>query len=128
MDRAPFGRFHALIGGTLLLLASFALLAFATSSLWLWPFTVLTGIGTGIASSLVSAYAADAAPAGRVGAVMGSMRMTTDLGAITGPILAGFCVDQPWLGIAGGVGLCAAMLVATLAVFLATAKGLRAQA
>jgi len=82
-------------------------------------------MGTGMMSSLVSAYAADAAPPGRVGAVMGSMRMMTDLGAITGPILAGFCVDQPWLGVKGGIALCAAVLIITAAIFLATAKGLR---
>jgi MFS family permease len=120
-----FGRFHALIGGTVLNLLAYAVLAFSNTPFWLWPFTVLTGIGTGVTSSLVSAYAADAAPPGRVGAVMGSMRMTTDLGAITGPILAGFCVDQPWLGVSGGIGLCAAMLVVTLVIFLSTAKGLR---
>ena len=52
--------------------------------------------------------------------------MTTDLGAITGPLLAGFCVDQPWLGVSGGIGLCAAILVLTATIFLSTAKGLRA--
>ena len=84
------------------------------------------GMGTGMTSALVSAYAADAAPSGRVGAVMGSMRMTTDLGAITGPILAGFCVDQAWLGVSGGIGLCGAMIVITAAIFFMTAKGLSA--
>ena len=121
-----FGRAHVLVAATSTILAALAILAYATAGIALWPFTVLMGAGTGMASALVSAYAADAAPAGRIGAVMGSMRMTTDLGAITGPILAGFCVDQPWLGTKGGIGLCAAMLIATAAGFLATAKGLRA--
>jgi MFS family permease len=120
-----YGRFTVMVGSVATILAALALLAFAVTGAMLWPFTVLMGMGTGMMSSLVSAYAADAAPPGRVGAVMGSMRMMTDLGAITGPILAGFCVDQPWLGIKGGIGLCAAVLIITSAIFLATAKGLR---
>lgn len=120
-----YGRFAVMVGSVTTILAALAILAFSITSWMLWPFTVLMGMGTGMMSSLVSAYAADAAPAGRIGAVMGSMRMTTDLGAITGPILAGFCVDQPWLGTKGGIGLCAAMLIATAALFLSTAKGLR---
>ncbi|MGH7036164.1 MAG: MFS transporter [Stellaceae bacterium] len=120
-----FGRTVVLVAATTTILVALAILAYATQAETLWVFTVLMGAGTGMASALVSAYAADAAPPGRIGAVMGSMRMTTDLGAITGPILAGFCVDQPWLGTKGGIGLCAAMLFATTAVFLGTAKGLR---
>lgn len=120
-----YGRFTVMVGSVSTILAALAILAFAVTGSMLWPFTVLMGMGTGMMSSLVSAYAADAAPPGRVGAVMGSMRMMTDLGAITGPILAGFCVDQPWLGIKGGIGLCAAVLIITSAIFLATAKGLR---
>jgi MFS family permease len=103
-------------------------LAFAHTEPMLWVFTILIGAGMGVSTALVTSYAADAAPQGRVGAVMGSMRMTTDLGAITGPILAGFCVDQPWLGVSGGIGLCAMMVVIAAAIFFATAKGLRATA
>jgi MFS family permease len=119
-----YGRFSVLSGSVSMILAALAILAFAVSGWMLWPFTILMGIGTGLTSALVTAYAADAAPPGRIGAVMGSMRMMTDLGAITGPSLAGFCVDQPWLGIKGGIGLCAAVLIVTSAIFLATAKGL----
>jgi MFS transporter, DHA1 family, multidrug resistance protein len=120
-----FGRFQTMLGAVAVILASYGTLAFATTSIMLWPFTILIGIGMGISSALVSAYAADAAPPGRVGAVMGSMRMMTDLGAITGPILAGFCVDQPWLGTRGGIGLCAVLVILTTVLFLSTAKGLR---
>jgi MFS family permease len=120
-----YGRFAVMVGSVAIILAALGILAFSVTGAMLWPFTVLMGMGTGMMSSLISAYAADAAPPGRVGAVMGSMRMMTDLGAITGPILAGFCVDQPWLGIKGGIGLCAAVLIVTSAIFLATAKGLR---
>jgi len=122
-----FGRFNVMIGSVSTILLSFANLAFATAGWMLWPFTVLMGIGTGLTSALVSAYAADNAPLGRIGAVMGSMRMMTDLGAITGPILAGFCVDQPWLGTKGGIALCAIVLILTTTLFLGTAKGLRAR-
>lgn len=121
-----FGRFTTLIGSIASVLAALSVLAFAHTQAMLWLFTVLIGAGMGVSSALVTSYAADAAPPGRIGAVMGSMRMTTDLGAITGPILAGFCVDQAWLGVPGGIGLCAAMLIVTSATFLATAKGLRA--
>jgi MFS family permease len=120
-----YGRFAAMIAANAMILGSFAILAFAVTGAMLWPFMICIGMGTGMMSALVSAYAADAAPPGRIGAVMGTMRMTTDLGAITGPILAGFCVDQPWLGTKGGIGLCAAILILTTAFFLATAKGLR---
>ncbi len=120
-----FDRFTVMIGANATMLLALGLLAFTDTGLMLWPFTVFMGMGTGMTSALVSAYAADAAPPGRVGAVMGSMRMTTDLGAITGPILAGFCVDQPQLGIKGGIALCAALLILTSAIFLSTAKGLR---
>jgi MFS family permease len=120
-----YGRFTVMIGANVMILSSFVLLAFAVTGAMLWPFMICIGMGTGMMSALVSAYAADAAPAGRIGAVMGTMRMTTDLGAITGPILAGFCVDQPWLGTKGGIALCAAILILTTTFFLATAKGLR---
>ncbi len=122
-----YGRFAVMIGATTTVLVALATLGFATTGAMLWPFTVLMGMGTGMTTALVSAYAGDAAPPGQVGAVMGSMRMTTDLGAITGPVFAGFCVDQPWLGTKGGTALCAAILVATASLFLSTAKGLRAQ-
>ena len=120
-----YGRFKVMIASVTTILAALAILAFARSGWMLWPFTILMGIGMGLTSALVTAYTADVAPPGRVGAIMGSMRMMTDLGAITGPILAGFCVDQPWLGTKGGIGLCAAVLVGTAALFLATAKDLR---
>lgn len=120
------GRLATMLGSTATVLAALTVLAFAHTEAQLWLFTILIGAGMGVSSALVSSYAADAAPPGRVGAVMGSMRMTTDLGAITGPILAGFCVDQAWLGVSGGIGLCAAILVLTSAIFLSTAKGLRA--
>ena len=119
------GRLATMLGSTTTVLAALTVLAFAHTEAQLWLFTILIGAGMGVSSALVSSYAADAAPPGRVGAVMGSMRMTTDLGAITGPILAGFCVDQAWLGVSGGIGLCAAILVITSAIFLGTAKGLR---
>jgi MFS family permease len=120
------GRFATMIGSTATVLAALTVLALAHSEPLLWVFTILIGAGMGVSTALVTSYAADAAPAGQVGAVMGSMRMMTDLGAITGPILAGFCVDQPWLGVSGGIGLCGAMIVVTATFFLATAKGLRA--
>jgi MFS transporter, DHA1 family, multidrug resistance protein len=123
-----FGRPVTMIGSTAIVIAALGVLAFAHSEAMLWVFTILIGAGMGISTALVTSYAADAAPQGRVGAVMGSMRMTTDLGAITGPILAGFCVDQPWLGVSGGIGLCAMMVVIAAAIFFATAKGLRAAA
>ena len=121
-----FGRSVTMIGSTATVLAALSVLAFAHNEAMLWVFTVLIGAGMGVSTALVTSYAADAAPQGRVGAVMGSMRMTTDLGAITGPILAGFCVDQAWLGVSGGIGLCGAIIVITAAIFFATAKGLRA--
>jgi DHA1 family multidrug resistance protein-like MFS transporter len=121
-----FGRGVTMVGSTATVLAALSVLAFAQNEAMLWVFTVLIGAGMGVSTALVTSYAADAAPPGRVGAVMGSMRMTTDLGAITGPILAGFCVDQAWLGVSGGIGLCGAILVITAAIFFATAKGLRA--
>lgn len=121
-----FGRAATMVGSTAVVIAALAVLAIAHSETMLWVFTVLIGAGMGVSTALVTSYAADAAPQGRVGAVMGSMRMTTDLGAITGPILAGFCVDQAWLGVSGGIGLCGAMIVITAAIFFATAKGLSA--
>jgi MFS family permease len=120
-----FGRFSVMICSVSTILAAFAILAFATSGWMLWPFTILMGIGMGLTSALVTAYTADAAPPGRIGAIMGSMRMMTDLGAITGPGLAGFCADQPSLGTRGAIGVCAAVLTLTATIFLATAKGLR---
>jgi MFS family permease len=120
-----YGRFSTMILANAIVLSALAILAFAGIGAMLWPFTVLMGAGTTMTTALVSTYAADAAPPGRVGAVMGTMRMTTDLGAITGPIFAGFCVDQPWLGVSGGIGLCAGLLIVTSSVFLSTATDLR---
>src|SRR6185312_10534629 len=89
-----FGRSTTMLGSVATVVAALGVLAFAHSETMLWIFTILIGAGMGVSTALVTTYAADAAPEGRVGAVMGSMRMTTDLGAITGPMLAGFCVDQ----------------------------------
>jgi MFS family permease len=117
-----FGRLTTLVGATGIVLTSLLLLAIGGSEIMLWGFTILIGAGMGLATALVTSHAADQAPPGQVGAVMGTMRMTTDLGAITGPILAGFCVDLPWLGVTGGIGLCATMLILTLTIFLITAN------
>jgi MFS family permease len=118
-----FGRSVTLLGSMATVLAALGVLGFAQSEAMLWVFTILMGAGMAVSTALVTSYAADAAPPGRVGAIMGSMRMAVDLAAISGPVLAGLCVDQAWLGVTGGLGLCAAVTILAAAIFFATTRG-----
>ena len=120
-----FGRGATLLGSLVSILAALGVLALAQSELMLWIFTILMGAGMGTSTALVTSYAADAAPPGRIGAIMGSMRMAVDLAAISGPVLAGFCVDQAWLGVPGGLGLCGAMIILATAIFFSKTSGAR---
>jgi MFS transporter, DHA1 family, multidrug resistance protein len=51
--------------------------------------TILWGVGSALAGSASSAYAADQAPPGGNGTTMGIYRMLSDMGYVIGPALLG---------------------------------------
>lgn len=122
------GRKPMLMLATAMLLIGLWLMATPGPQWLLWAVTLLIGAGTGLSMPMLSAYCADAAPAGRVGAAVGLMRTMMDLGAISGPILAGICVDQLGLGSPGGIGLCGAVLLVSTLIFVFASPRSRASA
>lgn len=120
------GRKTMLVLSTAMLLVGLFLMATPGPEWRLWAVTVLIGAGTGLSMPVLSAYCADAAPPGRIGPAMGLMRTMMDLGAISGPILAGLCVDQLGLGPPGGIGLCGAVLLVSTVIFVVASPRLRA--
>ncbi|HEY0523310.1 MAG TPA: MFS transporter [Stellaceae bacterium] len=112
-----FGRRAVIIAANLTTAALLLLLATAHTAALLWSTALLLGAASGLAAPAVSAIAADAAPAGRLGAVMGLIRVMTDLGVITGPIFTGLVVDGLAFGYPGGLIATALMLTATTCAF-----------
>jgi predicted MFS family arabinose efflux permease len=98
------------------------LLARAASPALIWIAACLLGASSGLAMPILSAYAIDAAPPGAVGAAMGLLRMVTDLGIVSGPVVTGVVVDRMGLGFPGGIWFSAAMVLLAVAVFCATVR------
>jgi MFS transporter, DHA1 family, multidrug resistance protein len=112
-----FGRGTVIVAANAATAALLLLLAMAHTVALLWSAALLLGAASGLAAPAISAIAADAAPAGRLGAVMGLVRVMTDLGVITGPILTGFVVDGLGFGYPGGLIATALVLAASTSAF-----------
>ena len=117
-----FGRLATIAGATAVTVLSLVLLARAASPALIWIAACLLGASSGLAMPILSAYAIDAAPAGAVGAAMGLLRMVTDLGIVSGPVVTGIVVDRMGLGFPGGIWFSAAMVLLAVAVFWATVR------
>jgi MFS family permease len=113
-----FGRRAVIVAANAATAALLLLLATAHTTALLWSAALLLGAASGLAAPAISAIAADAAPAGRLGAVMGLVRVMTDLGVITGPIFTGLVVDGLAFGYPGGLIATALMLAASTCAVL----------
>ena len=112
-----FGRLFAVIMASAGTIAALMLLSSANSVPLAWIAAVLLGASTGLAAPTLTAYAADIAPPGRLGAAMGLLRTMTDIAIVTGPVVAGFFVDNLGAGYQGGLIACAILLLVATAWF-----------
>jgi DHA1 family multidrug resistance protein-like MFS transporter len=112
-----FGRLATIVTTSAATVVSLLLLADAHSTIVCWIAACLLSASSGLAMPILSAYAIDAAPPGAVGAAMGMLRMVTDLGIVSGPVIAGLIVDQLGLGYAGGLWFTGLVLIVSTVVF-----------
>ncbi len=112
-----FGRLATIVTASAVTVVSLLLLADVHSTIVCWIVACLLSVSSGLAMPILSAYAIDAAPPGAVGAAMGTLRMVTDLGIVSGPVIAGLIVDQLGLGYAGGLWFTGLVLVISTVVF-----------
>jgi predicted MFS family arabinose efflux permease len=112
-----FGRLATIVTASAVTVVSLLLLADVDSTIVCWIVACLLSVSSGLAMPILSAYAIDAAPPGAVGAAMGMLRMVTDLGIVSGPVIAGLIVDQLGLGYAGGLWFTGLVLVISTVVF-----------
>ena len=109
------GRRPAMILGSAVAMASMAAVAVSDSLLVYTVAMALFGAGSAFLSVAPSAAVGDVA-AGRGGTVIAAFQMSADLGAVIGPLVAGWLADEYSFGAAFGVtaGVLAAGLVAAL--------------
>ena len=110
------GRRPALLLGAALTLIGMGALVIAGAT---WMFLVamaVSGLATAFMGSAPAAVAGDVAGPGGKGIVIAVFQMTADLGAILGPLLAGFMADRLGFGPAFAVGVA----VAAVALIAAT--------
>ncbi len=88
------GRRPALIIGTAITVAGTALLAFAGNPLWFLLAMGVWGAGAAFLGSAPAAIVGDVTGGRRSGSVVAAYQMTSDLGSISGPLLAGIIVDR----------------------------------
>jgi DHA1 family multidrug resistance protein-like MFS transporter len=121
-----FGRLATIVTASAATVVSLLLLASAHSALMGWIAGCLLSASSGLAMPILSAYAIDAAPPGAVGAAMGMLRMMTDFGIVTGPVIAGTIVDQLGWGYTGGLWFTGLVLAVSTGIFwIAIAKNRR---
>ena len=109
------GRRPAMILGSTVAMASMAAVAVSDSLLVYTVAMALFGAGSAFLSVAPSAAVGDVA-SGRGGTVIAAFQMTADLGAVIGPLAAGWLADEYSFGAAFGVtaGVLAAGLVTAL--------------
>jgi MFS family permease len=115
------GRLPVIILATAVNVLGLALLAVAHDLAPIWAGAVLMGGSGGIAAPTLSAYAADAAPAGRQGAAMGLLRTISDVGVVTGPVVVGGLVDAGF-GHRGALVFCIGLLLVGTLLFVLQAR------
>lgn len=117
-----FGRRGAYVIGSVFLLVAVGLLGSLSrlaSPGWLFVYAVVLGLGEGSRSSLVTAVASDLFPGDALGAVNGAVGSAFGLGAAAFPWLAGTLFDQSGSYTVAFQIASVAILVSTLALWLA---------
>ncbi|UYP21052.1 MFS transporter [Rhodococcus sp. Z13] len=114
-----FGRRPFVLAGLTVCGVSTILLGFTESIPWFLAVSVVAGMGSGLANPSQQAAVADVVGSkARGGPVLAAFQMTSDIGAVIGPIVAGFLADRTSYSVAFAV-TGAIMLAATLPWFLA---------
>ena len=121
------GRKPMMIAGLLVAGVATAGIGFAGDLVWFLAASALAGVGSGLFGPAQQAAVADVIGNGRSGGkVLAVYQMTSDVGAIAGPVLAGVLADRlgyGWaFGVTGGIMLVAACSWITTRETLRTAK------
>lgn len=99
-------------------------IGFAQSLPWFLAASALAGIGSGLFGPAQQAAVADVIGSGRSGGkVLAVYQMTSDVGAIVGPVLAGLLADR--LGFGWAFGVTGGVLLLAVFTWLATPETLR---
>lgn len=120
-----FGRRGSYVIGSVCLLAAIGLLGNLprlTSSGWLFVYAVMLGLGEGSRSSLVTAVASDLFPGNALGAVNGAVGSAFGLGAAVFPWLAGTLFDRLGSYVVAFEIASVAILISTVALWLAPGR------
>lgn len=112
------GRRPALLLGTVLTLLGMAALALAGSSVLFLVAMAVSGLAAAFMGSAPAAVAGDVVGSGGRGIVIAAFQMTSDFGAIVGPLLAGLMADQLGYGPAFAAGAAVAALALVLAALM----------
>jgi DHA1 family multidrug resistance protein-like MFS transporter len=110
------GRRPVIIAGCLVSAGGMALLAFLPGLGGYLVALAVTGLGSGLLDVAPSAMIGDILPA-RGGSMVAAYQMAGDIGAVTGPVAAGFLVDTFSYAAAFGLGAVALGLAGVLGLF-----------
>lgn len=110
------GRRPVLIAGTALSTVGLSLLVLPPSLPWFLASMVVAGAGSALLTVAPAAVVGDVAPV-RSGSVVAVFQMASDVGAMTGPLLANALVDS--FGYSAGFGVTAGVMLAATALAIA---------
>lgn len=118
------GRKPMMITGLLVAGASTAAIGFTSELGWFLAASALAGVGSGLFGPAQQAAVADVIGTGRSGGkVLAVYQMTSDVGAIVGPVLAGVLADR--LGYGWAFGVTGGIMLVAACTWLATRETLR---
>lgn len=118
------GRRPMMVAGLLVAGLSTAAIGFTGDLGWFLAASAVAGIGSGLLGPAQQAAVADVIGNKRSGGrVLAAYQMTSDVGAIAGPVLAGVLADQ--LGYGWAFGVTGGVLVLAAVVWLGTAEPLK---
>lgn len=112
------GRRPALLLGTSLTLVGMAALAFTSAPPMFLIAMGISGLAAAFMGSAPAAVAGDVVGAGGRGTVIAVFQMTSDLGAILGPLIAGLLADRLGYGPAFEVGVAVAAFALVMAALM----------
>ncbi|WP_373683149.1 MFS transporter [Arthrobacter sp. DR-2P] len=119
------GRRPMMIAGLVVAGAATAAIGFTSGLGWFLAASALSGIGSGLFGPAQQAAVADVIGSGRSGGkVLAAYQMTSDVGAIVGPVLAGVLADR--LGYGWAFGVTGGIMLVAAAGWAATRETLRA--
>jgi MFS family permease len=114
-----------MIAGLVVAGAATAAIGFTSGLGWFLAASALAGIGSGLFGPAQQAAVADVIGSGRSGGkVLAAYQMTSDVGAIVGPVLAGVLADR--LGYGWAFGVTGGIMLVAAAGWAATRETLRA--